>query len=800
MKVCSVCKRCFKDAVLSCDNDAHPPLKEARGGEFGTIAGYSIETQIEANSRAEMFRARHDDSGQPCMVKLVSAGPDAGLRFLEDAKLAATLFHANVADVYESGELEGGTFYVVAEDLDTQTLRDVLDTSGPPELLDSIRIIRQTAEAVHALHLKGLTHRALRPENIRLYTEEEPQVRIAGIDFGGIEEQGIVSNKFMIDTAIDSIRYFAPEQCTGEGGSSRSDVYALGILLYEMLAGVPPFEATKATALIEMHRNQRPPELKIENFDLRMLLTHTITESLQKKASFRQCSADLFARQMRHIEQLATHVSTPPPAVIIPGTPRVNFAAARVQSAPPAYRVATCEEEPLPVTVRHSEPEPIVFEEPMVLAEQVSMSQPAADHITAVGNVFEEIKMCPSDIENLTTREQVDEIPLPMPDTELSVSKIETLTEAKPEPAVRRSRLKLKKKQLHAFAAAAPLPRAPEFIKSPESHLADAVAQAEAIPVDKPVTVVAAPTPVRMIEFGLPEDDIPTLDDVMEVLAQEPVTTIPAAIPGAFQEKCIEAPPVAPAISVKKMPARVPIAAMVAEEITADPPIRTRVNVEWDKLAVKSPPRVINRVEFVPTLLGNGGAANQMISTMDDSIFGTYRVPTSSRFALPYRAMAAGGVLVVLASLFFSWSDSVGSVAESMNGSDDTIATTAQPLAAPQQQTTQAAFPQAQPLQEEEIRPVRTFQGPVRETVDIEPIPTKQASTKMRAAVEVAEPKPVRQKSVAKSPLVPTTRVISTENGETKSRIVSARETTEKKAATAKSSGASRPRIVQVPE
>jgi hypothetical protein len=162
--------------------------------------------------------------------------------------------------------------------------------------------------------------------------------------------------------------------------------------------------------------------------------------------------------------------------------------------------------------------------------------------------------------------------------------------------------------------------------------------------------------------------------------------------------------------------------------------------------------------------------------------------------------MAAGGVLVVLASLFFSWSDSVGSVAESMNGSDDTIATTAQPLAAPQQQTTQAAFPQAQPLQEEEIRPVRTFQGPVRETVDIEPIPTKQASTKVRTPIEVDEPKPASQKSVAKSPLVPTTRVISTENGETKSRIVSARETTEKKASPAKSSGASRPRIVQVPE
>src|SRR5688572_11015836 len=66
-----------------------------------------------------------------------------------------------------------------------------------------------------------------------------------------------------------------------------------------------------------MHLHQKPPEIKIENFDLRMLLTHTIYESLQKQPSFRQSTADLFARQMRHIEQLATHVSTPPPAVAV---------------------------------------------------------------------------------------------------------------------------------------------------------------------------------------------------------------------------------------------------------------------------------------------------------------------------------------------------------------------------------------------------------------------------------------------------------------------------------------------------
>ena len=88
----------------------------------------------------------------------------------------------------------------------------------------------------------------------------------------------------------------------------------MGIVLYEMLAGRPPFNAPTAAGLIEKHRNQRPPDIRIDNFDLRMLITHSLMESLSKRPEDRQSSANALARQLRHVVQLATHVSTPPPA------------------------------------------------------------------------------------------------------------------------------------------------------------------------------------------------------------------------------------------------------------------------------------------------------------------------------------------------------------------------------------------------------------------------------------------------------------------------------------------------------
>ena len=317
MKICSVCGRCLDDPVDRCTEIDHGPVSITRSGHREMVPGYSLNRLLASGMDPDTYRARRIDCGRSCLITIVVTDDGSGAAFLHDAEIAATVFDPHIADLYEAGRLASGEYFTVTEDNEEQTLKDRLNAAGIPDLLSSIRIVGQVAEALHFLHLKGLTHGAVRPENILLTYEKGdlPTAKIRNIDVGGAVARNTLSNKFLIDTAIGSLKYFAPEQCFGERTTPRSDVYSLGIVFFEMLAGVPPFDSPKAATLMEMHRNHRPPEIAVDDFHLRMLVTHSLFESLQKQPSFRQASADLFARQMRHIEQLATHVSTPPPAM-----------------------------------------------------------------------------------------------------------------------------------------------------------------------------------------------------------------------------------------------------------------------------------------------------------------------------------------------------------------------------------------------------------------------------------------------------------------------------------------------------
>jgi len=314
MKICSVCSTCFEDSEEFCFDPDHGELSDGPHS-VDSVTGYRIGRLITSSPKAVLYEAQQIDYGQDCLISIADEAPE---QFLSDAKIAASLFHPGVAGVVESGELSNGSAFAVFEGSAASSLRHILSEASL-SLLDRIKIARQTAEAIHAIHSAGILHGALRPENISIdgIGTDQLSVKVHNIDLGSSFANGMLSNRFSMDSSLDSLRYFPPERFRGEASTVRSDVYSLGILLYELLSGHPPFEASSAAALADMHLNQKPPEIKIENFDLRMLLTHTITESLQKQPSFRQSTADLFARQMRHIEQLATHVSTPPPAVAV---------------------------------------------------------------------------------------------------------------------------------------------------------------------------------------------------------------------------------------------------------------------------------------------------------------------------------------------------------------------------------------------------------------------------------------------------------------------------------------------------
>jgi serine/threonine-protein kinase len=324
MRVCFECQRCYDDHEDYCVEETHPALSPAREGSPEIIPGYQLDLLLETDVKGETYYAHHIASGGSCLIKIISADEKQCELFLSEASVAAGFFHPNVVNVYEAGYLESGEVFVVSEDAEGNSLRELLERENIPKVLTTVQVIRQTAEALHALHLNGLTHGMISPDNIILTSDAQHRLlaRVEDIDFGGVVEKAVTSNKFLTESALVPLRYFAPEQCSGKGASTQTDIYSLGIVLHEMLAGSPPFMATKAVGLMEQHRNQLPPEIRIDDFDLRMLLTYTLTEALRKQPGTRQPSANAFARQMRHMEQLSTHTSVPPPAGIVPPMPR----------------------------------------------------------------------------------------------------------------------------------------------------------------------------------------------------------------------------------------------------------------------------------------------------------------------------------------------------------------------------------------------------------------------------------------------------------------------------------------------
>ena len=178
MKVCAFCGRCYDDSVVECSGEGHPDLSEAKDRNPLMIAGYRLDTLLESGVRGETYRAVQTECGRSCLIRVLPADSANRDLFLREARGAAAFFHPNVVDIYEAEELETGEVFVVAEDPDGKDLRGFLNTVGVPELLNTVEVVRQTAEALDALHSKGLVHGAIKPENIILATNREGGLRI----------------------------------------------------------------------------------------------------------------------------------------------------------------------------------------------------------------------------------------------------------------------------------------------------------------------------------------------------------------------------------------------------------------------------------------------------------------------------------------------------------------------------------------------------------------------------------------------------------------------------------------------
>lgn len=803
MRICSHCRRCYDDQVDFCSESDHPPLSETRSGDCEMVMGYRIERLLESGLTGDIYFARQIECDQACRIRVVSPKKKTGNQFLREAKHFAELFHPNLVDVYEVGILDSGEFYTVSEAPDGQTLREFLDIGGVPPLMSSVELMEQTAEALHALHQEGLLHRALRPENVILTKDLEgcSLVRIKDVDFGGIAERSIIGNKFLIDTALDAIRYFAPEQFTGGRTSVQSDIYALGVMLYEMLSGNPPFDAPKASGLIEKHRHQRPKELRIDNFDLRMLLTHTLNESLQKEPSKRHSTALAFARQLRHMEQLSTHVSTPPPAIVV--TPDLDVSTFMVKSAAASIAKSetgevTPKSTPELISETVSKPvfEPILQDLNFPISEPVEQpirqEQQFEDLVEA--NVSKQIEeevyfpepvpavddpwMEPIAFENVATFAEAKSSPPPF------VESIATPLASGDQPQIehsslagktdRRSRLarmrvrKSKSRQVVVPTVLQELPAIPEtqpeIPRLAEEHIEPTLTELPEPELPIPnfietdvdeITAVTARAKPAVIEWQQPDDDIPSVADVLESLSADNIE---------------------PTFDVEA-------------SLTPQPPP--------SKPRRKQPARDNEDIQFLQSVMRKSDGSGTLDLYPSYSILSGYGA-AQTRFSFDYQTLMVGAGLIAMVLLFL-----VGNLMfkQYMGGqapvSTPSIGSVLRPSSQTQPQIAQANTAKKAPKAFQKSKTDETING------DGSPFGNASGSKQSPAPkAQSQDPSPnnaIQARNANKPPSISSTLVISTENGRVRSTVETAARSADKRppVATNKVTGTTRPRIVR---
>lgn len=324
MKVCPVCNKEYSDTQSLCPVDA-AALQAANDSLVGqTLAGkYSIEELIKSGGMGSVYRGKHVLMDKTVAIKVLrpSLAVDNVVvaRFSREAKAASRISHPHAVSVTDFGESENGVVFLVMEYLDGQTLKEIIRNEGPMPLARVVEIVRQVSGALDAAHQQGVVHRDLKSDNIML-SETNGGDWAKVLDFGiakiqepeGTRDHDITAPNLVIGTP----QYMSPEQCSQTGPiDARSDIYSLGVILYEMLAGRVPFTGESPTVIMMKQVQDVPPAILAARPDLPKGIGEVVERSLAKKP------ADRFQTAGELCAALTAIAADAPAVAAVPQTP-----------------------------------------------------------------------------------------------------------------------------------------------------------------------------------------------------------------------------------------------------------------------------------------------------------------------------------------------------------------------------------------------------------------------------------------------------------------------------------------------
>ena len=299
-----------------------------------TIGSYYLDTIIGRGGMGTVYGGKHIYIEKRVAVKVLheqfAACQDAVSRFLREARAASSIQHPNIVDVTDFGTGPDGGIFFVMEHLDGKSLEEVIEDHGHLELHRALNIANQIALALAAAHDKNVIHRDLKPENILLIhrpgrrdlvrtvpstslknanvpaqyivEKEETYDFVKLLDFGIAKMLSTDKKSNSIQGAIfGTPEYMAPEACRGEEVDHRTDIYSLGVILFDMLTGRPPFEAIEATDVLRMHIFDPPPSpiQEAPDNEITPATEATILKAMSKNPADRHQSMDEFRADLK---------------------------------------------------------------------------------------------------------------------------------------------------------------------------------------------------------------------------------------------------------------------------------------------------------------------------------------------------------------------------------------------------------------------------------------------------------------------------------------------------------------------
>ena len=250
---------------------------------------YEILDKIGTGGMSDVYKAKDHILGREVAVKVLKQefAEDVSFvtKFRSEAQSAAGLEHANIVNIYDVGS-ENGMYYIVMEYVEGITLKTYIEKKGQLNFKEAISIAIQVGRGIEAAHNKGIIHRDIKPQNIMLLQDGTIKVT----DFG-IARMTDNATKTMTEHAIGSVHYIAPEQAKGSKTDGKSDIYSVGVMLYEMITGKLPFEADSAVSVALMQLQSTPKMPREINSSIPLGLEQITMHAMQKIPSERYQSA-----------------------------------------------------------------------------------------------------------------------------------------------------------------------------------------------------------------------------------------------------------------------------------------------------------------------------------------------------------------------------------------------------------------------------------------------------------------------------------------------------------------------------